>query len=240
MPIRGIVFDKDGTLLDFNATWGPVYQATALLVADGDHDVASQMLLENGHDLRTGTVKSGSLLASGTNHQIAEAWRKYAPDKDVETLAQLIDGIGRTAGAYTAKAVPGLAETINQISGRQIKIGLATSDSYGSAMATLGAFDVLDKFDFICGYDSGFGIKPGPGMVLEFCKLTGCAANEVCVVGDNAHDMDMAKAAQVALRVGVLTGTSNRHELAPMADHVLPSITDLVNLIDRFNSGEIV
>lgn len=240
MPIRGIVFDKDGTLLDFNATWGPVYQATAFLVASGDAAVAEKMLAENGHDFHSGTVKSGSLLASGTNHEIAEAWQKYAPDKDVEVLAQLIDGVGTAAGAYTATPVPHLRRTIEQISERNLKIGLATSDSHGSALATLGAFDVLDKFDFVCGYDSGHGIKPGPGMVLGFCQETGCLPAEVCVVGDNAHDMDMATAANVALRVGVLTGTSNEKELAPISDHVLPSITELVNLIDQLNSGETV
>lgn len=237
MPIRGIVFDKDGTLLDFKATWGPVYRATALIVARGNIDIANRLLADNGHEILTDTVKSGSLLASGTNREIAEAWHKVIPEQDVDAMADLIDSIGQVAGAYTATAVPDLQQTITRFKNRGFKIGLATSDSEASARATLGRFDVLHKFDFICGYDSGFGIKPGPGMIHGFLETTGCKATEICVVGDNAHDMDMATAARVALRVGVLTGTSSRSELAPIADHVLPSIAELAELIDNWNKG---
>ena len=44
MKYRGIVFDKDGTLLDFNKTWLPVYLHAALEFAEGDDRLAGQLL----------------------------------------------------------------------------------------------------------------------------------------------------------------------------------------------------
>ncbi len=238
MPIRGIVFDKDGTLLDFNATWIPVTRAVAMIIADGNADVAAKMLDEAGQDEALGVVRSGSLLAVGTNHQIAESWKSYAPHKTTEELANLIDGVGVSVAAYAAKAVPDMETTVRRFAKTGLKIGLATSDSYESAREMLVGFEILDAFDFVCGYDSGFGIKPGPGMVVGFCEATGCRPEDICVVGDNPHDMEMAIAADVALRVGVLTGTSEADHLLPLAHHVIPSIAGLSEIIDAFNSGE--
>ena len=52
--IKGIVFDKDGTLLDFHATWVPRALAAVLAVADGDQGLASAMLgLTHSHRHRS-------------------------------------------------------------------------------------------------------------------------------------------------------------------------------------------
>ena len=238
MSIKGIVFDKDGTLLYFNETWVPVNRIIASLIANGNKDVISQMLSESGQDDVAGTVGSGSLLATGNNVEIAEAWQKYAPHHNVETITELINNVGKSAATFTAKPVINLQETILKLAKKGLKIGLATNDSYDSAIATLSPFNILGHFDFICGYDSGYGLKPGGGMVLRFCEQTGVDPSEVVVVGDNAHDMEMAMAANVILRVGVLTGNSAEHELTALADVVIPSISDLSAIIDQFNAGE--
>ena len=112
-----------------------------------------------------------------------------------------------------------------------LKLGVATSDSYQGIHNTLEAFDVISEFEFLCGYDSGHGLKPDPGMVLAFCAAMSLEPAEVIVVGDNRHDIEMGKNARAGYCIGVLTGTSTREELEDLADVVFDDITDLVQLI---------
>ena len=64
------------------------------------------------------------------------------------------------------------------------------------------------------------------GTLLDFCA-TWIRADEVMVVGDTPHDMEMARAAGVACRVGVLSGAGTREALEPIADCVIASIANL-------------
>ncbi len=58
--------------------------------------------------------------------------------------------------------VAGLFSVIRSLKDSGLTLSIATSDSASGARATLCPFDVLDQFDFIAGYDSGFGVKPEP------------------------------------------------------------------------------
>ena len=97
--------------------------------------------------------------------------------------------------------------------------------------ASLGPFDILDRFEFLAGYDSGYKAKPAPDKVHAFADQLDLAAREIMVVGDNLHDLDMGRSAGAGLVVGVLTGTSGHDELAPHADHVLEDITHLESVL---------
>ena len=108
-----------------------------------------------------------------------------------------------------------------------LKLGVATADSYDGIINTLQSFDVLQDFDFLAGYDSGYGVKPQGGMISAFCAQMGLAADSVVVVGDNRHDIEMGRNGQAGLCVGVLTGTSTRAELESIADIVLDDISAL-------------
>ena len=81
-------------------------------------------------------------------------------------------------------------------------------------------------FDFIAGYDSGFGAKPDAAPVLAFAAAAGVAPAEIAVVGDSPHDLVAARAAG-ALAIGVLTGPNEAAVLAPYADALLASAADL-------------
>ncbi len=49
--------------------------------------------------------------------------------------------------------------------------------------------------------------------------------------GDNPHDLEMGRAAEVGLVVGVLPATGRREDLVARADHVIESIVELEALL---------
>lgn len=232
MKYRGILFDKDGTLLDFNQTWLPVYLYAAREFADGDTGLAELLLTQHGFDRASNSFTSGSLLAAGNNQQIANAWAIQIDKPDqVEIISRQLHEIFHQQGAKQATPVKQLASTLRQLKQSGRKLGVATADSHQGIINTLQSFDVLHEFDFLAGYDSGHGVKPEAGMVLAFCEQTALTVESVVVVGDNRHDIEMGRNANAGLCVGVLTGTSTRSDLETIADIVIDDISLLAGVI---------
>ena len=228
MKYHGVLFDKDGTLLDFNRTWLPIYRVAAAEFAGGDAALAESLLSGHGFDPASGRFAGGSLLAAGNNRQIAAAWaERCGRGAEVDALALRLNEIFREHGARAATPVGGLGATLAALQQAGLRLGVATADSEAGISNTLQAFDVLRYFDFLAGYDSGHGAKPDPGMVLAFCRALDLAPAQVVVVGDNRHDIEMGRSAGAGLCVGVLTGTSTRTELEALADLVLDDIRAL-------------
>jgi len=228
--ISAILFDKDGTLVDYWLTWLPINREVALFAAGGDEVLAGRLLRRGGQDPASDRVEPGSVLAAGSVEDIA---RVFAAELGVACPAQLVQGIEaifRRGGAEYGRLVPGARDTVGELRRRGFRLGLATNDSIGGLEASLGRHAILDLFEFTVGCDSGFGAKPDPRMVLAFCSALGVAPSAVAVVGDAPHDLSMGRAAGVGLTLGVLSGTSARQDLAAYADRILQDVTELLGL----------
>ncbi len=228
MHIRGVLFDKDGTLLDYWRTWLPINREVALFAARGDQALAGTLLALGGHDPKTDRITPGSVLAAGTHDEIAEVFAAHLRDRAPPRLAAEIERIFHEGGAKYAALVDGIEEMLAALSKGGMALGVATNDSAEGLARSLGRHPhVLASFQFLVGCDSGHGAKPEPGMVHAFCRAVGLDASDVAVVGDAVHDLEMGRRAGVGLRIGVLGGTSPREVLAPHADVVLSSAAEL-------------
>lgn len=232
MIIKGIIFDKDGTLTDFHRTWIPAYREAAREVAEriGRKEMLAELLLIGGFDEATGRFEPSSPLACGSNADIARLWSAHSGSDYHTVLVGLEAAFERCAASCPVPAAD-LVDLFTRLRDRGIVLGVATMDSEALAHATLERLQVARFMSFVCGYDTGFGEKPAPGMVLAFCEAMGLDASEVAVVGDTLHDIGMGRAAKAGLVVGVLTGATPREMLEKEADHVLPSIGGLERVV---------
>lgn len=226
MAPRAILFDKDGTLLDFEATWAPMYRALALELASGDTRRAMAMLVAGGLDAATGRVRSGSVLGAGTSVDMVRLWFPHLGPDEGAARAALIDARCHAHGRGGSVVVDGVAEVLTELAADGFAMGVATNDATAAAIAAMAALGLAELLPHVFGYDSVPNPKPAPDSVFAFAAAVGVRPDEVVMVGDNRHDMEMARAAG-AMAVGVLTGNSALHDLAPLADVVLPSIREL-------------
>ncbi|MGE0502177.1 MAG: HAD family hydrolase [Rhizobiaceae bacterium] len=227
MTIKGILFDKDGTLVDFQKTWHAIGDLMALKAAGGDRERADFLMDVAGYDLAAGRFKADSVFAAGTNADIVELWYPTLEGGERAAMVAEFDGFTAEQGALQAVPLPGCRETLERLHRSGYRLGLATNDSTGGAEKTLSALGIAQMFDAAYGYDAVANPKPAPDAVHAFCDLTGLRPSEIAMVGDNRHDLVMARAAGTGLAVGVLSGTGTSATLAPMADVVLDSVADL-------------
>lgn len=225
--IRGILFDKDGTLVDFQATWFAIGDLLAMKAASGDRAKANALLEVAGYDFANHCFKADSVFAAGTNADIVALWypEVAAPDRAVMTVG--FDRFTAEQGAAQSVPLPGSRDAIEQLHEAGFRLGVATNDSTGGAEKTLLALGVAQMFDAAYGYDGVANPKPAPDSIYAFCDLTGLKPSQIAMVGDNRHDLEMARAGGVGLAVGVLSGTGTRETLSPLADVVLGSIAEL-------------
>ncbi len=224
MRAKAVLFDKDGTLLDFQRTWGPWTVSVVHELAAGDDALAADMAHAWGLDVQHQRILPDSVVIAGSVEQVAGAILPFRPDM---TLAQMVEYLDKTGAQASPVPVVPLGALLDDIAALGLATGIATNDSEATARAQLRRLGVEQRFDFIAGYDSGHGAKPAPGMCLAFANHISEQPGDIVMVGDSAHDLRAGRAAGMQT-VAVLTGIAGAGELAPLADVALPDVGHLL------------
>jgi phosphoglycolate phosphatase len=232
MPIAAILFDKDGTLIDFDGTWGPATYAVMRTLAKGDEAAMARQAAALHFSLETRRFLLTSPLIAGSSASYGSVWGEALGRSDLDALRREIDELTAVESLKALTPIGRPSDVLASLRARGLRLGLATNDSEASARRQVAALGLADHLDFIAGYDSGHGGKPAPGMALAFARQIGVAPAEIAMVGDTLHDLRAARAAG-ALAVAVLTGPATIEDLVNEADHVLDDIGGLVALVDR-------
>lgn len=152
--MRGILFDKDGTLIDFQATWPPIFRAVALDVAQGDAAAAARLLALGGMDPASGRVAAGSVLGAGNARDIAALWFPHAEAAERRAREAQIDAAFHDGGLAHSVPVDGLARLLAALAGSGLALGVATNDGTAAARAALDRLGVAHFFAAVIGYDA--------------------------------------------------------------------------------------
>jgi phosphoglycolate phosphatase len=232
---QAIIFDKDGTLIDFDAMWGGwvVYLAEQLHLVTGlivreplclamGYDEAHNKVLAEGklaaspmgllYRLTVEVMESLGLSPKGAQHAVEQAWS--VPDP-----------------VSLAKPFTDTRALFNNFHRMGIKLAIATSDDRAPTQAMIRALHIEEYLSTMVCADDGIEAKPAPDMVLAICKRLHMSPHQVMLVADTTADLRMGRAAGVGMVVGTLSGVSDSNDLAPFADVLIESIDELRSYI---------
>jgi phosphoglycolate phosphatase len=234
-PLDGIdlvIFDKDGTLIEFHAMWsGWAVRLADDLEALTGVAIRVPLYAMLGYDAATQRAVGGGRLAATPMARIREATAGVLRGAGVapESIGLALQASWHPPDPVaTARPVTDLVALFAALHADGRRIAVATTDDREPTVRTLTALGLVGAVDAIACADDGVAVKPAGDMAVHLCGLLGATPARAAVVGDSPADLQMGRAAGVARCYGVLTGVGTRDDLAPLADDVLASVADLL------------
>ncbi|HEX2756735.1 MAG TPA: HAD family hydrolase [Candidatus Limnocylindrales bacterium] len=226
-----VVFDKDGTLIAFEAMWsGWARELGTRLEIVTRRPVAGDVFTTIGFDPVSGRILAGGPLAIATMGQIQElvgaVLRRWCPSVNAARRV-LADAWFEPDPVRSALPLADLDEVFTALRGAGRRIAIATTDDRRPTEATLAGLGLTGFVDVVlCGDDHG-PTKPEPAALAAIAAGLGIGIQRTAMVGDTPADLRMARGAG-ARPIGVASGITSAAELAPDADLVVDSIAMLV------------
>ena len=239
---QAIIFDKDGTLIDFDAMWGgwAVYLAEQLHRVSG-LDVHETLCTAMGYDDKNKKVLAHGKLAATPMHLLYRLTIEVMQSlglsaSEAERVVEM--GWCIPDPVILAKQFTDTRALFSQLHSMGIKIGIATTDDRAPTQAMIEAFDIEEYIATMVCADDGIKAKPAPDMVLTICDKMKVDPSKVMVIGDTTADLKMARAAGAGLVVGVLSGVSSARDLVEYADVLIESVDEMHAYAQGFTGNE--
>lgn len=229
---RGVLFDKDGTLLDFEATWHPIIMASLALAVERFSIPDSVIDDIKG---KSGVLEAGfareSLIQGATVTSIVELWTSTLATAGVRVTGLDLKAVFFQAALRSPiRVTNGAAAMLEALRGAGYRIGLVTADDRRSTEGGLRAVGLLGYFDYLATDGEGRAPKPDPASAEEFRALFDIGPDELAMFGDSRVDMEFARNAG-AFFVGMKT-SCNDHERFTAAGHpVIGDFTDQESIL---------
>jgi phosphoglycolate phosphatase-like HAD superfamily hydrolase len=227
-----VIFDKDGTLIDFDFMWQSwIVELARRLEAAAGHPLTAELYEAIGYDSVRQLVIPGSPLAAASMAELYILCGKVAAAAGAtpERAADAVSAVWYLPDPVRmARPLADLQGLFSVLRERDIRIAVATSDDRKATIATLNALGLEPLIDAVVTGDDGHPIKPAPDMLLHVCDELGVVPANCIMVGDSTADMQAAQNARIGLRVAVLSGVTRREQFNSLADVFIENVSELV------------
>jgi phosphoglycolate phosphatase-like HAD superfamily hydrolase len=227
-----VVFDKDGTLVDFHAMWsGWMVRLAGDLERLTGQAVTSALYGALGYDAAAGRALPGRPLAATPMADLRVLTHEalVGAGVPVERVDAALDAAWAGPDPVAlAQPLADLRALFGALRATGRRIAVVTTDDREPTERTLAALGVAHLVDTVVAADDGVAVKPAPDAVLRVAGLLGVAADRTAVVGDALADLAMARAAG-ARAIAVTSGVSGAADLATAADAIVPSVAALAH-----------
>lgn len=225
--IRAILFDKDGTLLQFTEGW--VDSIVGFLEDKILDDNKKREVFREIGIREDGGVEENSILSSETAMDLAIIFSKYL-DEDLDEIYRELDDHLLNYLKENNKFIRetcDLRKIFEALRDRKILIGIFTSDNYRQAKYSMDYLGLDSFIDFYAAADI-YKKKPNKESLEVFKKKYSLDDQEIIIVGDSRVDMVFGEG---TVKVGVLCGTGSREMLAKYTDNIVDDPSQVLKFL---------
>lgn len=225
--IRAILFDKDGTLLQFTEGW--VDSIVGFLEDKILDDNKKREAFREIGIREDGGVEENSILSSETAMDLAIIFSKYLDEDLDEIYGELDDHLLRYLKENNKfiRETCDLRSLFEALRDRGILIGIFTSDNYRQAKYSMDYLGLDSFIDFYAAADI-YKKKPNKESLEVFKKKYSLEDQEIIIVGDSRVDMVFG---EDTVKVGVLCGTGSREMLAKYTDNIIDDPSQVLKFL---------
>ncbi len=244
LPIKAIIFDKDGTLFNYGEVWGSVVSQSLEANIPWPEKITKKSKAEAlrsfeiiagvdaaGHSYSDGILFRHNKVISGSWRLVKTCFRYHIPV--FKAFKGFVGIVNRAENGLKEKLAtlefPDVQEVFERCHSQGYQIGIVTNDTALSTSMFLEKMDVKNYISFVRTGESDTKHKPSPQAIREFCKEKHLEASEVCVVGDTIIDMVFAHKGKCGRSIAVLTGSGDFEALSKLADAVYPQLIDILH-----------
>lgn len=207
---KGVLFDKDGTIINFKKNWKDAIDLFMKKVEEITGKSSDE--IQNRLGYSNGDIIPNSPIASSSYKEIGDILGDFEICREKSFLKDEVENFFNN---YFDENISKL-ELIGNVKGLFVnlknngfKIGIATSDNLYSTINTLNHFNLYEYIDFI-GTGDNYPSKPNPEILYDFCKINDLNPKDVLVVGDSLVDIELGSNGLKG--IPVLSGTSNTED----------------------------
>lgn len=233
-----VIFDKDGTLIDFDAFWVSLSDAavTDLLVQFGqDRSLTDEILQAFG--IRDGVTDVNGVLCKGTYAQMAQITCDvlarhglWIPAEELEPI--LIAAYNKNFRVGRVKPTcPNLREVLTTLKSRSKQLAVVTTDNREITLFCLEQLGVARLFDKIYTDDGVLATKPNPACAIDFCTSCDLDTTAVVMVGDTMTDLTFARNAGLKM-VGLAKTEESSQIFRDRADVIIRDPSELLDILE--------
>jgi len=245
---RLVIFDKDGTLIDFSLLWHTWFATLLhelekrtiftdelrLAIAETlGYDIASDIWQSEG-PLTLAPIADIRLLIAGQLYR----YRQFTWNEAVDLVNNVEAKVRKTLPfADLVRPIGDVRSLLQQIRANGMLVAVATGDIREITEISLHAAAISDLLDALICADDGIKVKPAPDAVEEICRRLNVSPTQAMMVGDSVDDITMAHSAGLMAAVGITSGASPLSSLVSIADVVIGDVQEIHIITDSREQG---
>ena len=222
MPLKALIFDLDGTLVD---TAPDLHAATNYVLGLIDRPQISMEQLRAfvGHGamnlIERGILATGDPVDAATLKRLHKIMLEYY-GANIATHSVVFDG---------------LIPILDKAQARGLKLGICTNKVERLSRQLLTELGLMQRFGSLVGGDTLPVMKPLPEPLLEAGRRLGVTVPDMMMVGDSETDIRTAQAAKIPV-LAVSFGYTSQHVSAFDPTHIIDHYDEAWPIIETYLS----